>query len=62
MKIVQINAVYGFGSTGIIVKDIQSACEKEGFDCVVAYSKSQGEVKNGYHMGNALSNKLHALL
>lgn len=62
MKIVQINAVYGFGSTGIIVKDIQSACEKVSIDCVVAYSQSQGEVKNGYHMGNAWSNKLHALL
>lgn len=62
MKIVQINAVYGFGSTGIIVKDIQSACEKEGIDCVAAYSQSQGEVKNGYHMGNSLSNKLHAIL
>lgn len=61
MKIVQINAVYGYGSTGIIVKDIQSACEKEGIDCVVTYSQSQCEVKNGYHMGNSLSNKLHAL-
>lgn len=62
MKIVQINAVYGYGSTGIIVRDIQSTCEKEGIDCVVAYSQSLGEVKNGYHIGNPISNKLHAFL
>lgn len=62
MRIVQINAVYGYGSTGIIVKDIQSACQKEGIDCVVAYTQSQGEVRNGYKMGNVISNKIHALL
>ena len=62
MKIVQINAVYGFGSTGVIVKDILSACRKEGIDCVAAYSQSKGEVKSGYHLGNAFSNRLHAIL
>ena len=62
MKIVQINAVYGYGSTGIIVKDIQSACQNEGIDCLVAYSQSKEEVCNGYHMGNMISNKLHAIL
>ena len=62
MKIVQINAVYGFGSTGVIVKDILSACQKEGIDCVSAYSQSKGEVKSGYQMGNVISNKIHALL
>ena len=62
MRIVQINAVYGFGSTGVIVKDILSACRKEGIDCVAAYSQSKGEVKSGYHLGNAFSNRLHAIL
>ena len=62
MKIVQINAVYGFGSTGVIVKDILSACQKEGIDCVAAYSQSKGEVKSGYHLGNAFSNRWHAIL
>ena len=62
MRIVQINAVYGYGSTGIIVKDIQSACQNERIDCVAAYSQSKGEVKSGYHLGNAFSNRLHALL
>lgn len=62
MRIVQINAVYGYGSTGIIVKDIQSACHKEGIDCVAVYSQGRGVVRNGYKMGNVISNKIHALL
>ena len=62
MKIVQINAVYGFGSTGIIVRDLQDICSRNGIDCVVAYSQSRGFVKNGYHMGNWLSNNIHAIL
>ena len=62
MKIVQINACYGYGSTGIIVRDLQDICQKNGIECVVAYSQSKGLVWDGYHMGNSLSNKLHALL
>ena len=62
MKIVQINAVYGYGSTGTIVKDIQYACLQAGIDCVAVYSQSQGEVRKGYQMGNLISNKIHALL
>lgn len=62
MKIVQINAVCGYGSTGTIVADIQSACEKNGIICLVAYSQNNRDVANGYHIGNPVSNKLHALL
>ena len=62
MRISQINAVYGYGSTGIIVRDLQSLCRQAGLDCEVVYSKSQGAIENGYHIGNIVSNKLHALL
>ncbi len=62
MKIVQINAVYGYGSTGVIVKDIQNACINMGWQCCVVYSQSNQEVHFGYHIGNLLSNKLHAIL
>ena len=62
MKVIQINACYGYGSTGIIVRDLQDICISNGIDCVVAFSKSKGDVKKGYKMGNVLSNKLHALL
>ena len=62
MKIIQINEVYGFGSTGIIVRDLQDICYHNGIECIVAYSQSQDTVKNGYQLGNFISNKIHALL
>lgn len=30
MKVAQINSVYGFGSTGIIVRDIEQMLQKKG--------------------------------
>ena len=36
MKILQINAVYGQGSTGTIVRDIEHLCEQNGMECYVA--------------------------
>ncbi len=62
MKISQINVNYGFGSTGIIVRDLQSICKENGMECEVVYSQSHGKSVDTYHMGNAFSNKLHALL
>jgi len=62
MRISQINAVYGSGSTGIIVKDLQTLCKREGIECEVVYSKSKGVLEDGYHIGNIVSNKIHALL
>ena len=35
MRVLQINAVYGHGSTGVIVKDIYNLCEVENIDCFV---------------------------
>lgn len=32
----QINAVYGQGSTGTIVRDIEHLCEQNGMECYVA--------------------------
>ena len=62
MKIIQINACYGYGSTGIIVRDLQNICICNGIECVVAFPYSKGEVSGGYKMGNLISNKLHAVL
>lgn len=63
MRVLQINAVYGVGSTGTIVKDIQRECETNGIECFVAYASCDGNaVHNGYKIGNVFSNKLHALL
>lgn len=62
MKVVQINACYGYGSTGIIVRDLQDICISSGIECEVVYQKSKGKVRYGYKMGNFISNKFHALL
>lgn len=62
MKILQINAVYGSGSTGVIVRDIQTECISNGIECICASSSAKGKVEHGYHIGNRFTNKLHALL
>lgn len=65
MTVLQINATYANGSTGTIVQDLQQSCEENGIECHVAYAISripQSEIKNGYKIGNIVSNKLHALL
>lgn len=62
MKILLINAVYGQGSTGVIVQDIQSHCISAGMDCLVMYSKTNQPKASirGVKIGNLITNKLHA--
>lgn len=63
MRILQINAVYGQGSTGTIVRDIEQLCFKSGIECYVASPDPKvREAKHGYVIGNALDHKLHAIL
>ncbi len=64
MKVLQINAVYGVGSTGVIVRDIHELCLEKGIESYVAYSTSNmlpAEIKNGYKIGKNLDKKLHAV-
>ena len=62
MKILQVNANYGFGSTGLIVKDIGEAITKSGNEAYFAYQRANSSVKNGITVGNPLDWKLHAAL
>lgn len=62
MKVLQVNATYGLGSTGTIVRDLKECCEANGIECHVAYARTTEKVERGYKIGNWLSNKLHALL
>ena len=65
MKVMQINAVYGVGSTGVIVEDIHNLSLKNGIDSFVSYSttnKNPADIKNGYIIGNTLGKKLHGFL
>lgn len=61
MKILQINAVYGFRSTGIIIKDIAIALKKEGHEAYFAYQTANERPENGYLIGNKFVWKWHAL-
>lgn len=65
MKVMHINAVYGVGSTGVIVEDLHKLSLKNGIDSYVSYSSSNrnaDEIKNGYIIGNNFGKKSHALL
>ena len=58
MKVLQINAVYGFGSTGRIVLEISECLNTEGIDNkVIACNNLQGCLK----ICNSVENKIHAL-
>ncbi len=61
-KVLQINAVYGFGSTGTIVRDIDYLAHENGFDSHVAYSIAKEEPISGYKIGSFWDKKLHAIL
>lgn len=63
MRVVQINAVYGHGSTGTIVRDIETLCEQSNIDCFVASpDRKVIEARRGYVIGNLFDHKIHALL
>lgn len=61
----QINAVYGVGSTGVIVEDLHNLSLQNGIESYVSYSttnRSPDEIKNGYVIGKNLGKKIHAVL
>lgn len=62
MKVVQINAVYGATSTGVITKDLHLLSQQEGIDSYVVYSYANQIPPNGYKIGSLLERKWHALL
>lgn len=65
MRLLLVNGVFGYASTGTIVRDIQALCEQQGIECYVAYSMTNmpaDQIKNGYKIGSTWEKKLHALL
>lgn len=61
MRVLQINATYGYSSTGVIVKDIGDMLCENGEESFFAYQSCNSAPKNGYRIGNKLDWKLHAL-
>lgn len=63
MKVLQINAVYGYGSTGIIMRDIQECAAQNGINAYVAFPVGFGETNAyAYEIGHKADRKMHALL
>lgn len=63
MRVLQINAVYGQGSTGTIVRDIEHLCIQTGIECFVASpDRNVRAARNHYVIGGLLDHKLHAVL
>lgn len=61
MKILQINAVYGYKSTGLIVKDIETLLNSNGHEAYVAYQTAENPPENSYKIGNVADYKYHAI-
>lgn len=49
MKILQVNCVYGYGSTGKIVRDIHHALQSEGHRSVVCYGRGEKTEEPNIH-------------
>lgn len=60
MKIVQINAVCGKGSTGRTTKELSDTLNQNGIENLIL-STSDFDGKNHVRVGSCLENKLHAL-
>ena len=59
MKIVHINAVYRFGSTGMIVEDIHNLSLENGIESYVVFSATTAKkdtIVNAYQMGSTVNN------
>lgn len=64
MKVLQINAVYGHGSTGNIAKEILLQVKKIGGEVYVACPEKPSrcfEVEDYIRIGNGLDHRIHAL-
>lgn len=61
MKVLMINSVCGFGSTGSICVDIATILEKQGHECYIAYGQGSTTYEKTFKIGTALENHLHNL-
>jgi len=63
MKVLQINSVCGYGSTGRIVTDIYNVLEKQGHSCLVAYGRGDAPKEiNSFKIGNDFDNYMHVAM
>lgn len=61
MKVILINNVCGYGSTGNICVDISEYLIAQGHQCTIAYGHGNSDYPHAYKFGRTLENKLHSL-
>ena len=59
MKVLMINSVSGYGSTGSICVDIATVLEKQGHECYIAYGQGNSTYEKNFKIGTLLENHLH---
>lgn len=65
MKILQINTVYGEGSTGKIAKDIHDVCTSLGIECLTAYRCTHSGQKcfeDSVEISSSFDSRVHGVL
>lgn len=62
MKVVQINTVCGWGSTGTIAVELAEELQKYDVQTVIAYGQKETTYKNTFRIGSFAENKIHSAL
>ena len=62
MKLIEINATYGIGSTGRIVADLIDEAKFNNIDVGVAYQSTDREAEFGFKVGNPVDRAWHGLM
>ena len=62
MKLIEINATYGIGSTGRIVLDLEAEAKLNNIDVGVAYQSADRVAVCGFKVGNRLDRAWHGLM
>lgn len=62
MKVLQINSVCGYGSTGRITTDIYKILKEQGHECLIAYGRGNAPKGiNSIKIGTNFDNYIHAI-
>jgi len=61
MKVLLINTVSGYGSTGSTCEDIANVLESQGHECYIAYGQLTTTYNKSFKIGTVIENHLHNL-
>lgn len=59
LKILQINTVCGYGSTGRTCTELAKKLEEQGHECTIAYGQGETSYDKAYKIGTKMENHLH---